>query len=136
MSNDQNSRPTIMVIDDSGTIRRAAATILEQAGYRVEQAEDGFEALARIGDCRPALVLCDILMPRLDGYRTCALIKKSRQFHATPVLMLSSKDGLFDRARGALAGCSASVAKPFSRDSLLSAVREHLPAGDAMFTHH
>lgn len=123
--NELNS-PLIMVIDDSGTIRRSADIMLSEAGYRVVLADDGFEALAKIGDWRPALVLCDILMPRLDGYRTCALIKRSRLFHATPVLMLSAKDGLFDRARGAAAGCSASLGKPFTRDSLLAAVRRHI----------
>jgi twitching motility two-component system response regulator PilG len=116
---------TIMVIDDSSTIRRSAEIFLTQAGYQVVLAEDGFDALAKINDHRPALVFCDILMPRLDGYQTCALIKKSNKFHATPVLMLSSKDGLFDRARGAMVGSSAYLTKPFTKDSLLAAVREH-----------
>ena len=115
----------IMVIDDSSTIRRSAEIFLSQAGYQVVLAEDGFDALAKINDHHPALVLCDILMPRLDGYQTCALIKKSAKFHDTPVLMLSSKDGLFDRARGAMVGSSAYLTKPFSKDSLLAAVREH-----------
>jgi twitching motility two-component system response regulator PilG len=119
----------IMVIDDSSTIRRSAEIFLSQAGYQVVLADDGFDALAKINDHHPALVLCDILMPRLDGYQTCALIKKSARFHATPVLMLSSKDGLFDRARGAMVGSSAYLTKPFSKDSLLAAVREH--TGDA-----
>jgi len=115
----------IMVIDDSSTIRRSAEIFLGQAGYLVVTAEDGFDALAKINDHQPALILCDILMPRLDGYQTCALIKKSAKFHTTPVLMLSSKDGLFDRARGAMVGASAYLTKPFSKDSLLTAVREH-----------
>lgn len=115
----------IMVIDDSSTIRRSAEIFLGQAGYQVVTAEDGFDALAKINDHQPALILCDILMPRLDGYQTCALIKKSAKFHATPVLMLSSKDGLFDRARGAMVGAAAYLTKPFSKDSLLTAVREH-----------
>jgi twitching motility two-component system response regulator PilG len=115
----------IMVIDDSSTIRRSAEIFLGQSGYQVVLAEDGFDALAKINDHQPALVLCDILMPRLDGYQTCALIKKSARFHDTPVLMLSSKDGLFDRARGAMVGSSAYLTKPFSKDSLLAAVREH-----------
>jgi twitching motility two-component system response regulator PilG len=118
---------TIMVIDDSSTIRRSAEIFLTQAGYRVVLAEDGFDALAKINDHQPALVFCDILMPRLDGYQTCALIKKSAKFHATPVVMLSSKDGLFDRARGAMVGSSAYLTKPFSKDSLLAAVRDHAP---------
>ena len=98
---------TILVIDDSATVRSAAGKVLSEAGYRVVMAENGFDALAKIGDCRPALIVCDILMPRLDGYRTCALIKASAAFHATPVLMLSSKEGLFDRARGR--GACASI---------------------------
>ncbi|MES2900444.1 MAG: response regulator [Pseudomonadota bacterium] len=124
-----NSSPSavlkIMVIDDSSTIRRSAEIFLTQAGYQVVLAEDGFDALAKINDHHPSLVFCDILMPRLDGYQTCALIKKSAKFHGTPVVMLSSKDGLFDRARGAMVGSSAYLTKPFSKDSLLAAVREH-----------
>jgi twitching motility two-component system response regulator PilG len=119
----------IMVIDDSSTIRRSAEIFLTQAGYQVVLAEDGFDALAKINDHQPALVFCDILMPRLDGYQTCALIKKSTKFHATPVVMLSSKDGLFDRARGAMVGSIAYLTKPFSKDSLLAAVRDHTAAG-------
>jgi twitching motility two-component system response regulator PilG len=118
----------IMVIDDSSTIRRSAEIFLTQAGYQVVLAEDGFDALAKINDHQPALVFCDILMPRLDGYQTCALIKKSAKFHTTPVVMLSSKDGLFDRARGAMVGSIAYLTKPFSKDSLLAAVRDHTAA--------
>lgn len=118
----------IMVIDDSSTIRRSAEIFLTQAGYQVVLAEDGFDALAKINDHNPALIFCDILMPRLDGYQTCALIKKSARFHTTPVLMLSSKDGLFDRARGAMVGSAAYLTKPFTKDSLLAAVREHTAA--------
>ena len=123
--------PKIMVIDDSNTIRRSAEIFLTQAGYQVVLAEDGFDALAKINDHHPALVFCDILMPRLDGYQTCALIKKSARFHTTPVVMLSSKDGLFDRARGAMVGSSAYLTKPFSKDSLLAAVRDHAPVAGA-----
>lgn len=115
----------IMVIDDSSTIRRSAEIFLSQAGYQVILSEDGFDALAKINDHHPALIFCDILMPRLDGYQTCALIKKSTKFHATPVIMLSSKDGLFDRARGAMVGSDEYLTKPFTKDSLLKAVREH-----------
>ncbi|MFC0167026.1 PleD family two-component system response regulator [Pseudoduganella danionis] len=121
----------IMVIDDSNTIRRSAEIFLTQAGYQVVLAEDGFDALAKIADHQPALVFCDILMPRLDGYQTCALIKKSAKFHATPVLLLSSKDGLFDRARGSMVGAAAYLTKPFTKDSLLAAVREHTGATPA-----
>ena len=115
----------IMVIDDSSTIRRSAEIFLGQAGYQVVLADDGFDALAKMNDHKPALIFCDILMPRLDGYQTCALIKKSVKFHATPVIMLSSKDGLFDRARGAMVGSSAYLTKPFTKDSLLRTVREY-----------
>jgi len=115
----------IMVIDDSSTIRRSAEIFLGQAGYQVVLAEDGFDALAKMNDHQPALIFCDILMPRLDGYQTCALIRKSAKFHATPVIMLSSRDGLFDRARGALVGSNAYITKPFTKDSLIKAVREH-----------
>jgi len=115
----------IMVIDDSSTIRRSAEIFLSQAGYHVILSEDGFDALAKINDHHPALIFCDILMPRLDGYQTCALIKKSNKFHTTPVIMLSSKDGLFDRARGAMVGSDEYLTKPFTKDSLLKTVREH-----------
>lgn len=120
-----NASLKIMVIDDSSTIRRSAEIFLGQAGYQVVLAEDGFDALAKMNDHRPALIFCDILMPRLDGYQTCALIKKSAKFHATPVIMLSSKDGLFDRARGAMVGSDAYLTKPFTKDSLLKTVREY-----------
>lgn len=124
----------IMVIDDSSTIRRSAEIFLGQAGYQVVLAEDGFDALAKMNDYRPALIFCDILMPRLDGYQTCALIKKSAKFHATPVIMLSSKDGLFDRARGAMAGSDAYLTKPFTRESLLSAVRTYVAAAGSVLS--
>lgn len=122
----------VMVIDDSSTIRRSAEIFLGQAGYQVVLAEDGFDALAKMNDSHPALVFCDILMPRLDGYQTCALIKKSARFHATPVIMLSSKDGLFDRARGTLVGSDAYLTKPFTKDSLLKIVREFTATVPAM----
>ncbi len=126
----ENAGLKIMVIDDSSTIRRSAEIFLGQAGYQVVLAEDGFDALAKMNDHRPALIFCDILMPRLDGYQTCALIKKSAKFHNTPVIMLSSKDGLFDRARGAMVGSDAYLTKPFTKDSLLKTVRAHAtPAG-------
>lgn len=120
-----NAGMKIMVIDDSSTIRRSAEIFLGQAGYQVVLAEDGFDALAKMNDHKPSLIFCDILMPRLDGYQTCALIKKSAKFHATPVIMLSSKDGLFDRARGAMVGSDAYLTKPFTKDSLLKTVSEH-----------
>jgi len=125
----ENAALKVMVIDDSSTIRRSAEIFLGQAGYQVVLAEDGFDALAKMNDHQPNLIFCDILMPRLDGYQTCALIKKSARFHTTPVVMLSSKDGLFDRARGAMVGSSAYLTKPFSKDSLLAAVRDHTAIG-------
>jgi len=115
----------VMVIDDSNTIRRSAEIFLKQAGCEVILANDGFEALAKINDHEPAIIFCDILMPRLDGYQTCALIKRSPRFSKTPVVMLSSKDGLFDRARGRMVGSSEYLTKPFTKDSLLNAVLEH-----------
>ncbi len=115
----------VMVIDDSNTIRRSAEIFLGQVGCRVLLAEDGFDALAKIADHDPDLIFCDILMPRLDGYQTCALIRKSPRFHEIPVVMLSSKDGLFDRARGRMVGSQQYLTKPFTKDSLLRAVAEH-----------
>jgi len=115
----------VMVIDDSNTIRRSAEIFLRQAGCTVILAEDGFDALAKAADHEPDLIFCDVLMPRLDGYQACALIKKSPTLHDTPVVMLSSKDGLFDRARGLLVGCEDYLSKPFSKDSLLRAVARH-----------
>lgn len=117
--------PEILVIDDSSTIRRSAEIFLSQAGYPVLLAEDGFEALSKIVERRPALIFCDILMPRLDGYQTCNLIRYSKAFRSTPVVLLSSRDGLFDRARGVIAGATAYLTKPFTKDSLLQTVREH-----------
>ena len=116
---------TVMVIDDSNTIRRSAEIFLKQAGCVVVLAENGFDALAKLSDHGPDIVFCDVLMPRLDGYQTCALIKKSPRFKNTPVIMLSSKDGLFDRARGRLVGSEEYLTKPFTKDSLLKCVQEH-----------
>ena len=115
----------VMVIDDSNTIRRSAEIFLKQAGCEIVLAEDGFDALAKLSDHGPDIVFCDVLMPRLDGYQTCALIKKSPRFHDTPVVMLSSKDGLFDRARGRLVGSEEYLTKPFTKDSLLKCVAQH-----------
>ncbi|MDH4458591.1 MAG: response regulator [Nevskia sp.] len=117
----------VLVIDDSQTIRRSAETLLAAAGYTVVTAADGYEALAKVVDERPDLIFIDIMMPRLDGFQACALIKAHPRFAATPVVMLSSKDGLFDRARGRLAGADDYLTKPFTRDELLGAVRAGLP---------
>jgi twitching motility two-component system response regulator PilG len=116
----------VMVIDDSNTIRRSAEIFLVQAGCQVVLAEDGFDALAKIADHHPAVVFVDIMMPRLDGYQTCALIKKNHRFASTPVIMLSSKDGLFDRARGRMVGSDEYLTKPFTKDSLLKTVAAHI----------
>ena len=115
----------IMVIDDSKTIRRTAETLLKNEGYEVIVATDGFEALSMIADHQPNLIFLDIMMPRLDGYQTCALIKHHRVFRHTPVVMLSSKDGLFDRARGRVVGSDHYITKPFTREQLLAAIEQH-----------
>ncbi len=116
----------VMVIDDSNTIRRSAEIFLMQAGCHVILAENGFDALAKIADHQPDLIFVDIMMPRLDGYQTCALIKKNAKHKATPVIMLSSKDSLFDRARGRMVGSDEYLTKPFTKDSLLKAVATHV----------
>ena len=116
----------VMVIDDSKTIRRTAETLLKKAGCEVVTATDGFEALAKITDQNPDLIFVDIMMPRLDGYQTCALIKKNPTYRDTPVILLTSKDGLFDRARGRIVGSDRYLTKPFTKDELLGAIREHL----------
>jgi twitching motility two-component system response regulator PilG len=118
----------VMVIDDSNTIRRSAEIFLAQAGCQVILAEDGFDALAKISDHQPDVIFVDIMMPRLDGYQTCALIKKNAKFNSTPVIMLSSKDGLFDRARGRMVGSDEYLTKPFTKDSLLKTVGNHAAA--------
>lgn len=118
----------VMVIDDSKTIRRTAETLLKKAGCEVVTADDGFEALSKIVDTRPDIIFVDVMMPRLDGYQTCALIKNNRQFKTTPVIMLSSKDGLFDRARGKIVGSEQYLTKPFTKKELLGAIVQHVPA--------
>lgn len=114
-----------MVIDDSKTIRRTAETLLKKAGCEVLTATDGFEALSIIADNHPDLIFVDIMMPRLDGYQTCALIKHNELYRDIPVIMLSSKDGLFDRARGRIVGSEQYLTKPFTRDELLGAIKRH-----------
>ncbi len=128
MSEEQRSAVRIMVVDDSQTIRRTAESLLTKAGYEVVTAQDGFEALAVLARTLPSLVFIDIMMPRLDGYQACALIKGNPQFAKIPVIMLSSKDGLFDRARGRLVGSDQYLTKPFTREELLAAVESHLGA--------
>ena len=113
----------VLVIDDSKTIRRSAENLLVKEGYEVITATDGFDALAKIADSRPEIIFVDIMMPRLDGYQTCALIKNNNEFKSTPVVMLSSKDGLFDRAKGRIVGTDQYLTKPFSKAELLGPIR-------------
>ena len=114
----------VLVVDDSNTIRRSAEIFLKQGGHEVLLADDGFDALAKINDYQPDLVFCDILMPRLDGYQTCAIIKRNARFASIPVVMLSSKDGVFDKARGRMVGSQDYLTKPFTKDQLLHAVQQ------------
>jgi len=116
----------VLVIDDSKTIRKTAETLLSKEGCEVFTAVDGFDALAKVADYTPDIVFVDIMMPRLDGYQTCSLIKHNKVFKDTPVIMLSSKDGLFDRARGRLVGSEQYLTKPFTKDELLSAIHSHV----------
>ena len=131
MSKASNNPIKVLVIDDSNTIRRSAEIFLRQAGFEVILADDGFDALAKISDHQPQVIFVDIMMPRLDGYQTCALIKQNPLLKSTPVIMLSSKDGVFDRARGRLAGSDRYLTKPFTREALIDAVNEYAkaPAG-------
>ncbi len=119
----------VLVIDDSNTIRRSAEIFLKQAGYEVVLSEDGFDALSKVNDTNPDLIFCDILMPRLDGYQTVAVIRRSGKFAHIPVVMLSSKDGVFDKARGRMVGAQDYLTKPFTKDQLLDAVRRHAATG-------
>ena len=138
---DGRPRIKVLVIDDSNTIRRSAEIFLKQGGHEVLLAEDGFDALAKVNDHEPDLIFCDILMPRLDGYQTCAIIKRNPRFASTPVIMLSSKDGLFDKARGRMVGSQDYLTKPFTKDQLLQAVTAfarqvpHLTAGASTELH-
>jgi twitching motility two-component system response regulator PilG len=118
----------VMVIDDSKTIRRTAETLLVREGCEVVTATDGFEALSKIADHNPQIIFVDIMMPRLDGYQTCALIKNNQTFKSVPVIMLSSKDGLFDKARGRIVGAEQYLTKPFTREELLGAIRKYVNA--------
>ncbi len=120
----------ILVIDDSKTIRRTAETLLAKEGCEVFTAVDGFDALSKIADHHPDIIFVDIMMPRLDGYQTCSLIKNNQVFKDTPVIMLSSKDGLFDRARGRLVGSEQYLTKPFTKEELFDAIRNHTSKTD------
>ena len=121
-----NLNVKVMVIDDSKTIRRSAETLLKKVGCEVVTAIDGFEALAKITEHKPDIIFVDIMMPRLDGYQTCALIKNNQNFKATPVIMLSSKDSIFDRARGRIVGSEKYLTKPFSKEDLINAITTHV----------
>ena len=121
-----NLNVKVMVIDDSKTIRRSAETLLKKVGCEVVTAIDGFEALAKITEHKPDIIFVDIMMPRLDGYQTCALIKNNQTFKATPVIMLSSKDSIFDRARGRIVGSEKYLTKPFSKEDLINAITAHV----------
>jgi twitching motility two-component system response regulator PilG len=118
----------ILIVDDSSTIRRSAETMLTAEGYDVVTAEDGFDALSMVARHNPDLIFVDIMMPRLDGYKTCAIIKNNEQYRATPVVMLTSKDGLFDQARGRVVGSDLYLTKPFTKEELLAAVAQHAAA--------
>ncbi len=126
MSESSPSPIKVLVIDDSNTIRRSAEIFLRQAGFEVILADDGFDALAKISDHQPQVIFVDIMMPRLDGYQTCALIKQNALLKSTPVIMLSSKDGVFDRARGRLAGSDRYLTKPFTKEGLIDAVNNYI----------
>ena len=128
MSGSSNNPIKVLVIDDSNTIRRSAEIFLRQAGFEVILADDGFDALAKISDHQPQVIFVDIMMPRLDGYQTCALIKQNPLLKSIPVIMLSSKDGVFDRARGRLAGSDRYLTKPFTKEGLIDAVNEYAKA--------
>ena len=114
----------VLVVDDSNTIRRSAEIFLKQGGHEVLLADDGFDALSKVNDYQPQLIFCDILMPKLDGYQTCAIIKRNARFAHTPIVMLSSKDGVFDKARGRMVGSEEYLTKPFTKDQLLEAVKQ------------
>jgi twitching motility two-component system response regulator PilG len=122
--NTTGSNLKILVVDDSNTIRRSAEIFLKAGQHEVVLAEDGFDALAKVCDYHPDLIFCDILMPRLDGYQTCAIIKRNAQFANVPIVMLSSKDGVFDKARGRMVGAQDYLTKPFTKDQLLKAVEQ------------
>lgn len=121
----------VMVIDDSKTIRRSAQNLLNKEGCEVVTAGDGFEALAKIVEQRPNIIFVDIMMPRLDGYQTCALIKHNSVFRHTPVIMLSSKDSIFDKARGRIVGSERYLTKPFTREDLLDAIKDTVAPASA-----
>lgn len=122
---ESQSEIKVMIVDDSNTIRKSAELFLKQAGYKVILVENGFDALTKVFDTKPDIIFVDIMMPRLDGYQTCQLIKKNEEFCTIPIVMLSSKDGLFDKARGRIVGSNEYLTKPFTKDGLLESVKKH-----------
>lgn len=130
MVNTEKSQKKVLVVDDSNTIRKSVAIFLKQGGHDVTLAEDGFDALAHLTDDPPDLIFCDISMPRLDGYQTCAIIKSNPKYCAVPVVMLSSKDGVFDKARGKVVGAEHFLTKPFTKEQLLDVVDAYVPASN------
>lgn len=130
---DNNSDATrILVVDDSKTIRRSAETLLAREGYKVITANDGYEALAKVVEFKPQIIFIDIMMPRLDGYQTCALIKSNALYSEIPIVLLSSKDSIFDKARGRIVGAQSYLTKPFSREDLLGVIEKHLKQENAI----
>lgn len=122
------SAKKVLIIDDSQTIRRSAENMLSSEHVEILTAEDGFQALSIIAEEKPHLIFIDIVMPRLDGYQACAIIKNNPDYRDIPVIMLTSKDGLFDRARGEVVGSDHYLTKPFTKDELLQSLQQHLPA--------
>jgi twitching motility two-component system response regulator PilG len=117
----------VLVVDDSKTIRRAAGSLLSKAGCVIESAVDGYDALAKIGGFAPDMIIIDIIMPRLDGHQTTAIIRNNGRFAEIPIIMLSSKDSIFDKAHGNIAGASCYLTKPFTSDDLFTAIGRFLP---------
>lgn len=126
MADNPNEAIKVLIVDDSDTIRRTAEALLKKEGFTVASADDGFKALSKVVDFKPDIIFLDIMMPRLDGYQVCSVIKNNAEFEQTPVLMLSSKDGIFDKARGRIAGSEFFMTKPFTREDLLRAIKEHV----------
>lgn len=121
---------TIMIVDDSNVIVKTGKLFLENAGYKVISVSDGFTALTAIQDTMPALVLLDIEMPRLNGYETCNIIKTNENYKNIPIIMLSGKDGPFDKAKGKMSGCDDYLTKPFKKDELLLTISKYLKDSD------
>ncbi len=122
----QPNQVKVLIVDDSETIRRTAEALLNKEGYTVNVAEDGFQAFSAIVDYNPDIIFLDVMMPRLDGYQVCSVIKNNPEFEHIPVIMLSSKDNVFDKARGRISGSEFFMSKPFSKEGLVNAIKAHL----------